>query len=173
MSEFNGKKYSVVLCDGQTGERRVCGQGDILWDDSSPFWWTDGNMGCDCNRELEFSRGKPVDDFSPCGDTRYTIESIIFNPNTPDEFHIRPERLGLGPPNHLLATISAQAATIELLRAECRAERDRYTDELEVHTGNCLSDPHWQAQGKSCGSRSCRLAKARAAVDSAHALEGK
>lgn len=41
-------------------------------------WWTEGNGGCDCNRELEFLRattGEPQHD-PPCGNGRYTVEVL-------------------------------------------------------------------------------------------------
>ena len=41
--------YWVVLRDGLTGEVGVFPQ-DHEWKDSLHFWWTDGNMSCDCNR---------------------------------------------------------------------------------------------------------------------------
>lgn len=45
----------------------------------STFWWgPDGNMGCDCNRALEFHRaaGEPAGD-PECSDGKFTVLSII------------------------------------------------------------------------------------------------
>jgi hypothetical protein len=65
------------------------------------------------------------------------------------------------PISRILAHIAAQAATIALLRAECRAWRD-WND-------NCGVDPH----DCRCDDvpRGPNLIAARAAVDSDHALE--
>jgi len=47
------------------------------WEESSEFSWSEGNMSCDCNRELLFERalGNEPDD-SRCSDSRYMIVSI-------------------------------------------------------------------------------------------------
>ena len=48
------------------------------WDDLHGFeWqWTEGNYGCDCNRELFFDRASGDEDSSDdcqCGETAYTV----------------------------------------------------------------------------------------------------
>jgi len=65
--------YKVVIRDNKTGEVRICHQ-DLEWLENSDFWWTEGNMACDCNRHLEFVRakGEPEEEGFPCGDTRYS-----------------------------------------------------------------------------------------------------
>ncbi len=40
------------------------------------FWWTEGNMSCDCNRHLEFERGQgrePDAEDVECGHGRYSV----------------------------------------------------------------------------------------------------
>jgi hypothetical protein len=53
---------------------------DLDWHDSSMFWWTEGNAGCDCNRALFFARAVDEDepdwDNIPCGDKLYTVLDI-------------------------------------------------------------------------------------------------
>lgn len=94
MSGLDGSRYMVVIRDAQTGEMRQCDQGEIVWQDSSRYWWMEGNMECDCNREQEFRNGTPVVDAVPvCGSRRYTIEHFVFNPGQPSEFLARPETL--------------------------------------------------------------------------------
>jgi hypothetical protein len=50
------------------------------WDERDewpPFFWTDGNFSCDCNRELEFYRvkGQPRSvDHAQCGSGRYCVK---------------------------------------------------------------------------------------------------
>lgn len=39
------------------------------------FWWTDGNMGCDCNRGL-VSKVWRWDD-AKCGESRFVVEKIV------------------------------------------------------------------------------------------------
>lgn len=74
--------YIVYIRKNETGEIRQCLQ-NIEWEDHSLFWWTEGNMGCDCNRELEFERrSENADDIEPyCSDGRFTVLKATF----PDE----------------------------------------------------------------------------------------
>lgn len=46
--------YYAHLTDRDTGKTTRY-EMDVDWNDSSPFWWTDGNMSCDCNRGPMFS----------------------------------------------------------------------------------------------------------------------
>lgn len=63
---------------------RDMGEG-IPWDDSSYFWWTEGNFGCDCNRHLEFGRaGNPPEaekklwaDEIHCGNNLYRVPYVV------------------------------------------------------------------------------------------------
>ncbi len=84
-------KYSVDIRNNATGEVRTCSQRDLAWNDSSVFWWTEGNMSCDCNRELEFVRaGGPGPDDDPrwndldteCGFERFTVIRAILEDGT-------------------------------------------------------------------------------------------
>lgn len=69
--------YTVRIKDNSTGEIRKC-KIDLEWTESSVFWWTDGNFGCDCNREVQFMRATDKSfDFDDdvrtvCGHTRFT-----------------------------------------------------------------------------------------------------
>lgn len=68
--------YKVAIRDNTTGEVRVR-EMSLDWKEHSAFWWRrgDGNMGCDCNRRLEFERaagGEPGLD-QPCGHSRYDV----------------------------------------------------------------------------------------------------
>ncbi len=47
--------YTVAIRNNETGEIRMCAQ-DLERGAGSDFWWTDGNMACDCNRALTFAR---------------------------------------------------------------------------------------------------------------------
>lgn len=53
--------------------------GEVKWEDGSEYWWTDGNMGCDCNRHLEFNRalGKEPDEDIACGSKNYLVTKVI------------------------------------------------------------------------------------------------
>lgn len=56
--------YNVTIICNATGEQRVAKQ-DLEWHEASEFWWTEGNMRCDCNRHLEWlNAGGP----EPAGD---------------------------------------------------------------------------------------------------------
>lgn len=69
-------KYKVAIRKNSTGEIRLYDLGDIPWGESSEFWWTEGNMSCDCNRQWDFERagGDPItEDPDPdCGDIKYS-----------------------------------------------------------------------------------------------------
>lgn len=81
-------KYSVVIRNNATGEERNCRQERIDWDNDS-FWWLEGNMSCDCNREREWLRaGGPAPDGdpfwndhdAPCGEGRFSaLRAILDN----------------------------------------------------------------------------------------------
>jgi hypothetical protein len=67
--------YKVYIRKNDTGEVRARDTG-FEWDDSSYFFWTGGNFGCDCNLEREFLRaGDEEVNFNEdflCGTYRYT-----------------------------------------------------------------------------------------------------
>lgn len=77
--------YLAYITDKQTGETRACHM-DLEWQESSPFWWGDGNYRCDCNRGSTFARagGEDVDALDddedderfPCGRERYSVSCI-------------------------------------------------------------------------------------------------
>lgn len=67
-------EYKIAIRNNETGEIRECPQ-DLKWEEHTDFWWTEGNMACDCNRHLEFERAggrKPEWDEGECGDEKYT-----------------------------------------------------------------------------------------------------
>lgn len=71
------KGYTVEIVDTQTGERRRSFQ-NVDWgdDEGSLFWWTEGNMSCDCNRGDAFKREREEPDKeSTCnvGPNRYRV----------------------------------------------------------------------------------------------------
>ena len=80
----------VDIRKNATGEvRRV--KEPKLWRgdaDTPDFWWTDGNAGCDCNRELFFLRVKDEpedddddddDDGVECGHTKFSIRATTLD----------------------------------------------------------------------------------------------
>ena len=63
------KKYTVILQKKATGEVSVTNHnGDSK--EGAEFYWSEGNMACDCNRRIQFELGlgckKPEE--SPCTD---------------------------------------------------------------------------------------------------------
>lgn len=72
-------QYVVGIRHNDTGEVRFCPQ-QLPWDDSSLFWWSLGNFGCDCNRELEFQRqtDPDFDADTECGNVRFSLVGIWF-----------------------------------------------------------------------------------------------
>jgi len=89
------KTYDVCIKEVATGEEVIYKQqiydhhGDTMFKEDGEFkdffWWTDGNMGCDCNRSMDFDRAKGIKIDDPldenprykCGSDRFTIEKII------------------------------------------------------------------------------------------------
>ena len=75
-------EYVVGIRKNETGEVRFCPE-DLEWYEHSIYWWSEGNMGCDCNRELEFLRAgnEETDDSfenAECSQGRYTVVGIWF-----------------------------------------------------------------------------------------------
>ncbi len=71
--------YKICIVDLATKETRIR-LIDMEWQGSSTiFWWTEGNYGCDCNREWEFARagGMSEDEVvkinGGCGHTRFSV----------------------------------------------------------------------------------------------------
>lgn len=74
-------KYKVEIRRNLDGVVRLHDMGNLEWrDDGTHWWWTEGNFGCDCNREWEFQRagGEPISEESECGTSRYTVIRAIF-----------------------------------------------------------------------------------------------
>lgn len=71
--------YTVRIRNNETGEIRSRHH-DLEW---SEYWWTDGNMGCDCNLEMEFARagGEEVDMNKeiPCSEGRFTVLDAVLD----------------------------------------------------------------------------------------------
>lgn len=65
--------YSVLITRNRDKKKSV-----MLYDFDfeSDFWWSEGNMSCDCNRGMEFARGLGTYDGEdyPCGMEEYSIE---------------------------------------------------------------------------------------------------
>jgi hypothetical protein len=72
-------KYVVGIRHNESGEVRFCPQ-TLEWNENSLYWWSTGNMSCDCNRHLEFHgrTDECYEDDVPCGETRYTLVGIWF-----------------------------------------------------------------------------------------------
>ena len=68
--------YTVHIKKNETGEIRIIPL-DTEWHEISEWWWTEGNMACDCSRGDLFSRG----DY-PCGSFAYTAIKAVFEDGT-------------------------------------------------------------------------------------------
>ena len=85
-------RYSVLIRNNETGEERLyplCKE--VPWGDGSYYWWTEGNMSCDCNRHMSFLRAGgpgPVDDphwndvDRDCGDGAYSVPYAVLEDGT-------------------------------------------------------------------------------------------
>ena len=77
--------YKVTIRKNETQEVRECDMGDIEWREYSVIWWTDGNFGCDCNRERVFEESVNPDctiDDCHCSDGRFTVPHVTLEDGT-------------------------------------------------------------------------------------------
>ncbi len=60
--------YKIAIQNNETSEVRIASY-DLDWGKYFFYFWVDGNMGCDCNRHLEFGRAKDPKFYEkfPCG----------------------------------------------------------------------------------------------------------
>ena len=74
--------YKVAIRKNDTGEIRFANI-DMDWyregkdDGGDFFWWTEGNMGCDCNRKIQFdlagnSHAETPGQDHPCSEGKYS-----------------------------------------------------------------------------------------------------
>jgi hypothetical protein len=73
--------YSVRLKNNETGETFLHSV-DLEW--TGDFWWTDGSMRCDCNRERAYFEYKGIEppSYIPCGDQKYSVIEAIMDDGT-------------------------------------------------------------------------------------------
>lgn len=69
---------SVTMEHVPTGEVRTYEADNYgPWAEGSEFWWSDGNMSCDCNRAMDFARaGGEENEDHGCGDGEFRIVGI-------------------------------------------------------------------------------------------------
>ena len=71
-------EYSAVIQRVADGVVRVCPQFSP-WGDADAIWWENGNMSCDCNREIQFARAAGENNPSVmCGDGRFRVLEFRF-----------------------------------------------------------------------------------------------
>ena len=73
------KGYTVYFTRTKDG-KQSSHHYDYSWE--SGFWWSEGNMSCDCNRYLEFERGLGTDpdyEGAKCSEGKYKIRVILDN----------------------------------------------------------------------------------------------
>jgi hypothetical protein len=75
-------KYAVHIRNNATGEVREY-RDNLDWHGSSLYWWSEGNMSCDCNRHNIFREagGESATDEN-CSDGRYTVVRITLDDGT-------------------------------------------------------------------------------------------
>jgi hypothetical protein len=88
-------KYTVHIRNNATGEVREY-RDNLDWHGSSLYWWSEGNMSCDCNREptwIMAGGGEPPDNCD-CGHSRFAITRIVLDDGTvfDDEDELNPFR---------------------------------------------------------------------------------
>ena len=70
-------RYSVEITKVETGEVRTISI-PFDWEEDYSLWlWTEGNYGCDCNRELFFDNKQPGYIPEKCGNTRFKARAIL------------------------------------------------------------------------------------------------
>ena len=76
--------YKVAIRNNETNEIRSYTD-PIEWDYDYIWSWTEGNFGCDCNREIFFNRaaGKEIDmSETKCTEGRFTVLYVELPDNT-------------------------------------------------------------------------------------------
>lgn len=69
--------YTVLMRDNTTGEVREFPWETDMKEETIVHCWSDGNFGCDCNRDLHFSGQSYVTwGGAKCGDGKYFVISI-------------------------------------------------------------------------------------------------
>jgi hypothetical protein len=63
--------YTVRMRDAETGEERTTPPYNFPF---GHFWWTEGNMGCGCNRQAEWHRSSPTHNEEEWVEGEETIE---------------------------------------------------------------------------------------------------
>lgn len=63
--------FAVQLRETATGRTRIVNYSADSDTEAQAFWWTDGNGGCDCNRELYFYDFPDRD--TACGESRFEV----------------------------------------------------------------------------------------------------
>lgn len=80
---------TIMLRNNATGEVRAIPE-DNAWSEIE-FLWTEGNFGCDCNRDLLWHRAgnilteDEIDEPCHCGDGAFTIVSVVSEPPEKDD----------------------------------------------------------------------------------------
>jgi hypothetical protein len=64
--------YKVAIRKNETGEIRFSTV-NWEWSDGDMYWWTEGNFGCDCNREDRWNlAGGDVPKSNKCSDSKFS-----------------------------------------------------------------------------------------------------
>lgn len=79
--------YRILIRNNETKEERLSRPFEFEWDEGQLFYLTEGNYGCDCNREIEFERtgGRPdseIDWDGPCSSGRFSIVKAVLDDGT-------------------------------------------------------------------------------------------
>lgn len=69
--------YKVAIINNRTKEMRFWHSTDDWDDESDVFYWTEGNMSCDCNRRFKFN-GVADFDHSSCGESEFSCPFVQF-----------------------------------------------------------------------------------------------
>lgn len=71
------KGYEVVIRRNEDGEIRTIYL-DHDFAEHTFSWWADGNMNCDCNRQLMFEQDTDDEDFEvECSNGKYSVLKFI------------------------------------------------------------------------------------------------
>lgn len=97
---FEGKPWEYTDPTDDEGSQYIWPNGD-----PSTYWWSEGNMACDCNRRHYAHPGKDLaaDADNPCGDTisidriepveGEDLPTLVLNETTGESFHPLPHSL--------------------------------------------------------------------------------
>lgn len=87
--DMKTRKVQIDILKVKTGETRTIEEDYGDEEDYNPFFWSDGNFSCDCNRAIMFGDEEDI----PCGNTEFRVnireeDEILYSEFSISDGHI-------------------------------------------------------------------------------------